>query len=126
MQNDFTRGTCPASLGLLVASHSIDGGHTCTCSVPQSPFSLQAESVLDLLQNILYKPVKRFQMKSNGCRDVQHTSLQSTQTRRTTGKQGAQTRGSSAHLNSQASLHQWLHDNCSMLINSKLQKVIRK
>ena len=44
------------------------------------------------------KPVKRFQMKSNGCRDVQHTGLQSTQTRRTTGKQGAQTRGSSAHL----------------------------
>ena len=37
-------------------------------------------------------------MKSNGCRDVQHTGLQSTQTRRTTGKQGAQTRGSSAHL----------------------------
>ena len=35
---------------------------------------------------------------SNGCRDVQHTGLQSTQTRRTTGKQGAQTRGSSAHL----------------------------
>ena len=37
-------------------------------------------------------------MKSNGCRDVQHTGLQSTQTRRNTGKQGAQTRGSSAHL----------------------------
>ena len=37
------------------------------------------------------------QMKSNGCRDVQHTGLQSTQTRRNyssnnTGKQGAQTR----------------------------------
>ena len=45
------------------------------------------------------KPVKRFQMKSNGCRDVQHTGLQSTQTRRNTGKQGAQTRGTrSAHL----------------------------
>ena len=37
-------------------------------------------------------------MKSNGCRDVQHTGLQSTQTRKNTGKQGAQTRGSSAHL----------------------------
>ena len=38
-------------------------------------------------------------MKSNGCRDVQHTGLQSTQTRRNTGKQGAQTRGTrSAHL----------------------------
>ena len=45
------------------------------------------------------KPVKRFQMKSNGCRDVQHIGLQSTQTRRNTGKQGAQTRGTrSAHL----------------------------
>ena len=33
------------------------------------------------------KPVKRFQMKSNGCRDVRHTGLQCTQTRRTTGKQ---------------------------------------
>ena len=45
------------------------------------------------------KPVKRFQMKSNGCRNVQHTGLQSTQTRRNTGKQGAQTRGTrSAHL----------------------------
>ena len=37
-------------------------------------------------------------MKSNGCRDVQHTGLQSARTRRTTGKQSAQTRGSSAHL----------------------------
>ena len=38
-------------------------------------------------------------MKSNGCRDVQHTGLQSTQTRRNTGKQGAQTRGTrSAYL----------------------------
>ena len=55
--------------------------------------------------NVLVKPVKRFQMKSNGCRDVQHTGLQSTQTRRNTGKQGAQTRGTL----SQASLHQWLH-----------------
>ena len=33
-----------------------------------------------------------FKMKSNGCRDVQHTGLQSTPTRRNTGKQGAQTR----------------------------------
>ena len=42
---------------------------------------------------VYYKPVKRFQMKSNGCRDVQHTGLQSTQTRST------QTRGTrSAHL----------------------------
>ena len=49
-------------------------------------------------QLYLEKPVKRFQMKSNGCRDVQHTGLQSTQTRRNTGKQGAQTRGHSAHL----------------------------
>ena len=37
-------------------------------------------------------------MKSTGCRDVQHTGLQSTQTRRNyssnnTGKQDAQTRG---------------------------------
>ena len=41
----------------------------------------------------------RFQIKSDGCRDVQHTGLQSTQTRRNTGKQGAQTRGTrSAHL----------------------------
>ena len=44
------------------------------------------------------KTVKRFQMKSTGCRDVQHTGLQSTQTRmnyssNNTGKQGAQTRG---------------------------------
>ena len=38
-------------------------------------------------------------MKSNGCRDVQYTGLQSTQTRRNTGKQGAQTRGTRlAHL----------------------------
>ena len=28
------------------------------------------------------KTVKRFQMKSTGCRDVQHAGLQSTQTRR--------------------------------------------
>ena len=49
-------------------------------------------------------------MKSNGCRDVQHTGLQSTQTRRNTGKQGAQTRpGHSIGISSQASLHQWLH-----------------
>ena len=48
---------------------------------------------------VLYKPVKKFQMKSNGCRDVQHTGLQSTQTRRNTGKQGAQTRDThSTHL----------------------------
>ena len=45
--------------------------------------------------NLFVKPVKRFQMKSNGCRNVQHTGLQ---TRRNyssnnTGKQGAQTRG---------------------------------
>ena len=52
-----------------------------------------------LLKKCTNKPVKRFQMKSNGCRDVQHTGLQSTQTRRNTGKQGAQTRGTrSAHL----------------------------
>ena len=51
-----------------------------------------------ILKKCTNKPVKRFQMKSNGCRDVQHTGLQSTQTRRNTGKQGAQTRGSSAHL----------------------------
>ena len=44
------------------------------------------------------KRLKRFQMKSNGCRDVLHTGLQSTQTRRNTGKQGAQTLGHSAHL----------------------------
>ena len=57
-----------------------------------------------------YKPVKRFQMKSNGCRDVQHTGLQITQTRRNTGKQGAQTiKGHSIGTSSQASLHQWLH-----------------
>ena len=59
------------------------------------------------------KPVKRFQMKSNGCRDVQHTGLQSTQTRRNTGKQGAQTRGTrSAHLPISIQLHQWLHCIC--------------
>ena len=46
-------------------------------------------------------------MKSNGCRDVQHTGLQSTQIRRNTGKQGAQTR--SLSTSSQASLCQWLH-----------------
>ena len=60
-----------------------------------------AHSVLKRVQTDLsrIKPVKRFQMKSNGCRDVQHTGLQSTQTRRNTGKQGAQTRGTrSAHL----------------------------
>ena len=39
------------------------------------------------------KQVKRFQMKSNGCMDVQRIGLQSTQTRRNTGKQGARTRG---------------------------------
>ena len=32
-------------------------------------------------------------MKLNGCRDVQNTGLQSIQTRRNTGKQGTQTRG---------------------------------
>ena len=59
---------------------------------------------------LILKPVKRFQMKSNGCRDVQHTGLQSTQTRRNTGKQGAQTiKGHSIGTSSQASLHQWLH-----------------
>ena len=47
---------------------------------------------------IIHKTVKRFQMKSTGCRDVQHTGLQSTQTRRNyssnnTSKQDAQTRG---------------------------------
>ena len=56
----------------------------------------------------LAKPVKRFQMKSNGCRDVQHTGLQSTQTRRNTGKQGAQTRGSSAHLPKHAEVNELL------------------
>ena len=50
-----------------------------------------------MLYNCFNKTVKRFQMKSR-CRDVQHTGLQSTQTRRdyssnNTGKQGAQTRG---------------------------------
>ena len=49
---------------------------------------------------------KRFQIKSNGRRDVQYTGLQSTQTRRNTGKQGAQTR--SLGTSSQASLRQWL------------------
>ena len=43
---------------------------------------------------VVYKAsIKRFQMKSNGCRDVQHIGLLSTQTRRNTGKQGAKTRG---------------------------------
>ena len=38
--------------------------------------------------------IKASKRISNGCRDVQHTSgLQSIQTRRNTGKQGAQTRG---------------------------------
>ena len=51
-------------------------------------------TIMDELSDFnIHKPVKRFQMKSNGCRDVQHTGLQSTQTRRNTGKQGAQTRG---------------------------------
>ena len=50
------------------------------------------------LHTYIHKTVKRFQMKSTGCRDVQHTGLQSTQTRRNyssnnTGKQDAQTRG---------------------------------
>ena len=56
--------------------------------------------VLKIVLSKMYtnKPIKSFQMKSNGCRDVQHTGLQSTQTRRhyssnNTGKQGAQTRG---------------------------------
>ena len=40
----------------------------------------------DEVQTVLYKPVKRFQMKSNGFRDVQHTGLQSTQ------KEGTQAR----------------------------------
>ena len=44
---------------------------------------------MDFVNLTVYKPVKRFQMKSNGCRDVQHTGLQSTQTRRNTGKQCA-------------------------------------
>ena len=44
------------------------------------------------------KTVKRFLIKSTGCRDFQHTGLQSTQTRRNyssnnTSKQSAQTRG---------------------------------
>ena len=43
-------------------------------------------------------------MKSHGYRDVQHTGLQSTQTRRNkVHKQGA------LGTSSQASLHQWLH-----------------
>ena len=65
------------------------------------------------------KPVKRFQMKSNGCRDVQHIGLQSTQTRRNTGKQGAQTRDThSAHLPK----HPYISGCMDTLINSKLQK----
>ena len=71
------------------------------------------------------KPVKRFQMKSNGCRDVQHTGLQSTRTRRNTGKQGD--KQGTLSTSSQASLHQWLYDNCRIciiLINSKFEKLL--
>ena len=51
-----------------------------------------------LVRTSLPKTVKRFQMKSTGFRGVQHTGLQSTQTRRNymsnnIGKQGTQTRG---------------------------------
>ena len=64
-----------------------------------SAWADQSVTEIQLLKKCTNKPVKRFQMKSNGCRDVQHTGLQSTQTRRNTGKQCAQTRGTrSAHL----------------------------
>ena len=37
----------------------------------------------ETFHHLLYlKTVKRFQIKSTGCRDVQHTGLQSIQTRR--------------------------------------------
>ena len=38
--------------------------------------------ILLLFKKCTNKTVKRFQMKSTGCRDGQHTGLQSTQTRR--------------------------------------------
>ena len=52
---------------------------------------------VQLLKKCTNKPVKRFQMKSNGCRDVQHTGLY--KAHKQEGKQGAQTRGTrSAHI----------------------------
>ena len=90
--------------------HAIAGGYNtavlfwmysvCNASMIllHSIWFLSSSSSFSYSVHVYVKPVKRFQMKSNGCRDVQHTGLQSTQTRRTTGKQGAQTRGSSAHL----------------------------
>ena len=48
--------------------------------------------VSELTLNLkVHKPASK--KISNGCRDVQHTGLQRTQTRRNTGKQGTQTRG---------------------------------
>ena len=65
----------------------------------------------------MYKYSKKISMKSNGCRDVQHTGLYKVQKQEgtiaaTTLQQGAQTRGTwhiTVHLPMQASLHQWLH-----------------
>ena len=72
----------------------------------------------DNTENIVIKKVHKQANKkiSNGCRDVQRIGLQSTQTLVSkVHKQGA------LGTSSQASLHQWLHDNYSriiMLINS--------
>ena len=60
--------------------------------------SVDVAKCVENVHTSIHKTVKRFQMKSTGCRDVQHTGLQSTQTRRNyssnnTGKQDAQTRG---------------------------------
>ena len=52
-----------------------------------------------IIKKVHKQASKKISNEINGCRDVQHTGLQSTQTRRNTGKQGAQTRGTQlAHL----------------------------
>ena len=74
-----------------------------------------------------YKPKK----KSTRCRDVKHTGLQSTQTRRNyssnnTGKQGAQTRGTryifQSIPTSVAALHVYNNQYCIIELISKSNK----
>ena len=76
------------NLLLLVTGSTSLQAWACSCQVRG-----RANTENIIIKKCTNKPVKRFEMKSNGCRDVQHTGLQSTQTRRNAGKQGAQTRG---------------------------------
>ena len=68
-------------------SHQPRTGNHLQHTSSQSRPRLSATSSVDVYSTKVNKSV------SNGCRDVKHTGLQSTQTRRNTGKQGAQTRG---------------------------------